>query len=203
MINVDWCHTFIKKSGNHFNTGLRGRAKSVEVLINHEVPKIITIDGPAGAGKSTMARELARRLDWVYLDTGALYRAIALTALKNGVDPADQKASENLARSIKISVQASPKGTSIMVDDLDVTEQLRSPEISMAASTISAWPGVREALLNIQKTEGWKGKIGAEGRDMGTVVFPEAGRKRYLYAAPEERGQRRYREPAAKGGHTK
>ena len=167
--------------------------------MNQELPKIITIDGPAGAGKSTMARELARRLDWVYLDTGALYRALALAALNRGIDPADQAASEALARSVKISVSATPKGTAIFVDGEDVSDELRRPEISMAASTISAWPGVREALLDIQKTAGWNGKVVAEGRDMGTVVFPEAGLKLFLHASPEERAQRRYKELAAKG----
>lgn len=167
--------------------------------MNQELQKIITIDGPAGAGKSTVARELARRLDWVYLDTGALYRALALTAVRRGVDPSDRAASEALARSLRMSVKPSPKGTAIVVEDEDVTELLRSPEISMAASTISAWPGVREALLDIQKQEGAKGKIVAEGRDMGTVVFPQAGLKIFLYASPEERAQRRYKELAAKG----
>lgn len=182
----------------NFNPKGLGPIKKITKM-NHDIQKIITIDGPAGAGKSTMARELARRLDWVYLDTGAIYRALAYTALRRGVDPTDQAASEELANSIKVTVTASPKGTAILVDDEDVTDHLRSPEISMAASSISAWPGVRAALLDIQKTEGEKGKIVAEGRDMGTVVFPNAGLKIFLYAAPEERAQRRYKELAAKG----
>jgi cytidylate kinase len=182
---------------NYQQAGL-GQIKKTTHM-NNEIKKIITIDGPAGAGKSTMARELARRLDWVYLDTGAIYRALAYTALQRGVDPNDQAASEELAHSVKVTVSANPMGTAILVDDQDVSEHLRSPEISMAASSISAWPGVRAALLDIQKTEGDKGKIVVEGRDMGTVVFPNAGLKIFLYASPEERAQRRYKELTAKG----
>lgn len=167
--------------------------------MNQNLPKIITIDGPAGAGKSTMAKELARRLNWIYLDTGALYRALALTALRRGVDPADQAASEKLAREISITAKPTPQGTAIMVDDEDITKDLRSPEISLAASTISAWPGVREALLDLQRALAANGQVVAEGRDMGTVVFPEAGLKLFLYAAPEARAERRYKELAAKG----
>lgn len=167
--------------------------------MEQKLPKIITIDGPAGAGKSTMARDLARRLNWAYLDTGALYRALALAALRRGIDPAEQAASEELAHSVKISICAKPNYTAIFIDGEEVGDELRQPEISMAASAISAWPGVREALLNIQKVEGCKGNVVAEGRDMGTVVFPEAGLKLYLHASTEERARRRHKELAAKG----
>ncbi|UQZ90294.1 (d)CMP kinase [Deltaproteobacteria bacterium Smac51] len=167
--------------------------------MNQNFRKIITIDGPAGAGKSTMARELARRLTWIYLDTGALYRAIALTALRRGVDPADQPAAEELARSLKITALPGPNGTSIIVDGEDVTEQLRKPEVSLGAATISAWPGVREVLLSIQRGLGDEGKVVVEGRDMGTVVFPDAGLKLFLYADPEARAKRRFTELTAKG----
>ncbi|MDL2226601.1 (d)CMP kinase [Deltaproteobacteria bacterium OttesenSCG-928-M10] len=167
--------------------------------MNKNLQKIITIDGPAGAGKTTMARELARRLTWIYLDTGALYRALALAAERRGVDCADQPAAEDLARSLEITAVPKPEGTAIYVDGEDVTPYLRRPDVSLRASTISAWPGVREALLSIQKTLGDKGEVVAEGRDMGTVVFPGAGLKLFLYASPEARANRRYKELIAKG----
>ena len=162
--------------------------------MNPKLQKIITIDGPAGAGKSTLARELARRLTWIYLDTGALYRAIALTAQRRGIDPHDQAAAEELAQGINLTARPEPCGTAIVVDDEDVTALLRSPEVSRDAAVISAWPGVREALLDIQRGLGAKGEVVAEGRDMGTVVFPEAGLKLFLYASPEARSRRRYQE---------
>jgi len=164
--------------------------------MNPDLKKIITIDGPAGAGKSTLARDLARCLTWMYLDTGALYRAVALVAARRGIDPHIQSAAEELARSINVTAMPGPEGTVIMVDDEDVTALLRSPDISRAASVISAWPGVRAALLDLQRSLGNKGKVVAEGRDMGTVVFPDAGLKFYLSAAPETRAQRRHRELA-------
>ncbi len=167
--------------------------------MNQNLPKIITIDGPAGAGKSTLARELARHLTWIYLDTGALYRALALAATRRGITPDNQPAAEELARSVNLTALPKPEGTAIMVDGEDVTAQLRSPEISRDASTISAWPGVRQALLGLQRALGAKGEVVAEGRDMGTVVFPEAGLKFYLYASPEARADRRFQELRAKG----
>jgi len=165
--------------------------------MNQNLKKIITIDGPAGAGKSTLARDLARCLTWVYLDTGALYRAMALTAARRGLDPRDQAAVEALAQSINLTAEPRPEGTAIMVDAEDVTSLLRSPEISRDASIISVWPGVRAALLGLQRTLGDRGKVVAEGRDMGTVVFPDAGLKFFLYAQPEARAQRRHRELTA------
>lgn len=161
--------------------------------------KIITIDGPAGSGKSTLARELAQRLKWTYLDTGALYRALAVQALRQGVDPNQQTQAEALAREIEIDLQPQPQGTVIIVNGKDLTASLRTPEISQQASIISAWPGVRVALLDLQKSWGVRGKVVAEGRDMGTVVFPEAGLKFFLVATPEIRAQRRHAELAGKG----
>jgi len=161
--------------------------------------RIITIDGPAGAGKSTLARALAHRLVWSYLDTGALYRALALACADQGLDPGDQAAAEDLALRLKLTVQPTPEGTVILVDSADVTDRLRSPEISRAASIISAWPGVREALLGLQRELGEQGRVVAEGRDMGTVVFPSAGLKFFLSASPETRARRRHLELLEKG----
>jgi len=162
-------------------------------------PPIITIDGPSGAGKSTLARALAARLVWSYLDTGALYRALALTALDQGLDPGDQAASEALAAGLRLTVRPTPEGTVTLVDGQDVTGRLRGPEVSKAASTISAWPGVRAALLGLQRDLGGQGRVVAEGRDMGTVVFPSAGLKFFLSASPEARAKRRHLELLAKG----
>jgi len=157
-------------------------------------PRIITIDGPAGAGKSTLARALARRLIWSYLDTGALYRALALTALDQGLNPGDQSAAEALAAELKLTVHPTPEGTVTLVDGQDVTDRLRGPEVSKAASAISAWPGVRAALLGLQRDLGRQGRVVVEGRDMGTVVFPSAGLKFFLSASPEARAKRRHLE---------
>ncbi|MFA7464211.1 MAG: (d)CMP kinase [Syntrophales bacterium] len=153
---------------------------------------IITIDGPAGAGKSTIAREVARRLSYRYLDTGALYRALAYKALRKGISGEEGLAS--LCRETRIEVRLDQDKTSVFVDGEDVTGRIRTPEIGMAASEISALPVVREALLSVQRDIAKEGGIVAEGRDMGTVVFPEADFKFFLDASPEERGRRRFLE---------
>ena len=163
------------------------------------IPRIITIDGPAGAGKSTMARILASRLVWSYLDTGALYRALAFICVEQGLDPGDQAAAEALAARLRLAVQPTPEGTVILADGLDITSRLREPEVSRNASTISAWPGVRAALLGLQRDLGTQGRVVAEGRDMGTVVFPSAGLKFFLSASPETRARRRHLELLEKG----
>ena len=163
------------------------------------IPQIITIDGPAGAGKSTLARALARRLVWSYLDTGALYRALALASVDQGLDPNNQAASEDLAVRLNLTVQPTSEGTVILVDGADVTNRLRDPEVSRNASIISAWPGVRASLLSLQRKLGARGQVVAEGRDMGTVVFPTAGLKFFLTASPETRARRRHLEFLEKG----
>jgi cytidylate kinase len=157
-------------------------------------PQIITIDGPAGAGESTLARSLGHSLVWSYLDTGALYRALALASSDQGLDPGDQAAAESLAAGLKLTVRPTPEGTVILVNGQDITNRLRNPEISKAASIIAAWPGVRAALLGLQRELGGQGRVVAEGRDMGTVVFPEAGLKFFLTAGPEARARRRHLE---------
>lgn len=158
---------------------------------------IITIDGPAGAGKSTMSRLLAERLHYTYIDSGALYRAVALKVKEEGVDPDDDASLARLCRRLDISLEQHGERLSVMADGKDVTDAIRAPEMSMLASRVSAKKVVRDALLDMQRKWGDDGGIVVEGRDMGTVVFPHAPVKFFLDASPEARGRRRgeqYRE---------
>ncbi|MGA2959890.1 MAG: (d)CMP kinase [Thermodesulfobacteriota bacterium] len=161
--------------------------------------QIITIDGPAGAGKSTVSKLLARRLNYFYLDTGAMYRAVALRAQREGVDPNDEGALEKLCQRLEISFQEDREGQRVICQGEDVTERIRDPEIGWLASTVSMKRPVREALVRMQRKIGSWGKIIAEGRDTGTVVFPRAKYKFFLSADPQERARRRCRELAARG----
>jgi len=161
--------------------------------------QIITIDGPAGAGKSTVSKLLARRLNYFYLDTGAMYRAVALRAQREGVDPNDEGALEKLCQRLEISFQEDREGQRVLCQGEDVTERIRDPEIGWLASTVSMKRPVREALVRMQRKIGSWGKIVAEGRDTGTVVFPRAKYKFFLSADPQERARRRCRELAARG----
>jgi cytidylate kinase len=148
---------------------------------------IIAIDGPAGSGKSTVSRALAHRLGIDRLDTGAMYRAVAWAALDRQIDPADQAAVAELARTIGISV-----GDQVEVDGTDVTEAIRGPEVSGAVSVVAANPAVRSVL--VQRQRRWVAQRGGgvvEGRDIGSVVFPEARVKIFLTASPDERARRR------------
>ena len=150
--------------------------------------KVIAIDGPAGSGKSTVARKLAERLGLEYLDTGAMYRAVTFAALRRGVDPDDTGRVENLARSVELEVTA----THVRVDDVDATIEIRGPEVSRAVSLVAANPGVRTEMVRRQRE--WATERGGgvlEGRDIGTVVFPDAALKVYLIARPEVRAERR------------
>lgn len=161
---------------------------------------IITIDGPAGAGKSTVSQMLARRLNYLYLDTGAMYRAVALQVLKERIDPGDEKALEGLCKGIAISFAEDSRGQRIICQGEDVTEKIREPEVSWMASTVSMKRAVREALVALQRKMGDRGGgLVAEGRDTGTVVFPRAEAKFFLVADPRERALRRFRELKAKG----
>ena len=160
---------------------------------------IITIDGPSGAGKSTVSRLLAKRLGYKYLDTGALYRAVAWKIKKENADIYDEKSLRNTLEKINITLN----GDGIMVDGTDVTSEIRSPEIGELSSKASAKPAVRERLFTIQREFGLKGKIVIEGRDIGTVIFPEAENKFYLDASPEERGMRRFKELKEKNSDIK
>jgi cytidylate kinase len=157
---------------------------------------IIAIDGPAGAGKSTLARRLASRLGFVYIDTGAMYRAVALWARRAGLNGADDAALERLARDADIVLTEDSR---VILNGEDVTREIRDPEISQSASKVSAVGGVRRALVEKQQRMGGRTSLVMEGRDIGTVVFPEAGVKIFLDASPEVRAERRLKELREKG----
>jgi cytidylate kinase len=167
-------------------------------------PPIVAIDGPAGAGKSTVARKLAETLGFVLVDTGALYRAVALAAKRAGVAWGDADPVGALARAIVerrgLSFTRDPqRGVRVVLDGEDVSDAIRAPDMGMGASTVSAHKGVRDALLDLQRQAGLAGGVVLEGRDIGTVVFPNADVKFFLTARPEVRARRRYDELAAKG----
>jgi cytidylate kinase len=148
---------------------------------------VIAIDGPAGAGKSTVARGVAGALDFTYLDSGAMYRSVALAALRAGADLDDPEAVEPIARELEIALDAG----AVLVDGEDVSLAIRTPEVSAAASRVSVHPGVREAMVARQRELIAGGRYVAEGRDIGTVVSPEAPLKVFLGATNEERARRR------------
>ncbi|MCG6534269.1 MAG: (d)CMP kinase [Syntrophales bacterium LBB04] len=160
---------------------------------------IITIDGPAGAGKSTVSKALAARLSYIYLDTGVFYRAFAFRAKQDGILPDEDAKLAKLGKDLKIQFKNDNGQSSVLIDGEEVREvNIRTEEISLLASSMSARPSVRQALLKIQREVGSEGGIVAEGRDMGTVVFPDADFKFYLDARPDERVIRRYREITSK-----
>jgi len=164
---------------------------------------IVTIDGPAGSGKSTVARKLASHLGYLYLDTGALYRAVAWKAKTAGVAPTNTAAVVALLPSIKISMEQTSNGMKVSVNNQDITDYIRTPEISFFAAHVSAIPDVRKWLLPQQRDVGAKGGIVAEGRDLGTVVFPQADVKFFLEADVNTRVKRRQHELAAAGQASK
>ena len=160
---------------------------------------VITIDGPAGSGKSTTARLVALRLGYTYLDTGAMYRAMTFKALEEGLDVSDPEALGRLARATDIRIATEPEGTRVILDGRDVTGLLRSPEVTRNASAVAAARGVRERMVELQRLVGGRGRIVAEGRDIGSVVFPGAEVKIYLDASLHCRAERRQRELARAG----
>src|SRR4030042_1812242 len=159
---------------------------------------VVTIDGPAGAGKSTISRLLAERLSFIYLETGALYRAVALRLRSQGWDGREDSLAA-LCRNIRVEMRKVGDRLRVFTEEDDVTEKIRSEEIGLQASRVSAVPAVREMLLSVQKEAAAGGGVVAEGRDMGSVVFPDAEVKFFLDASAEERAKRRYLELTAKG----
>ena len=170
-----------------------------EVKISNKRKLTIAIDGPSGAGKSTVGKSLAKRLGYIYIDTGAMYRAVALKAKEKSIAPEDEKALSRLASSLQITFVTKGEETHVLCDGEDVTEAIRSPEISRLASDISMRKVVREALVEKQREMGREGGVVLEGRDIGTVVFPDADIKFYLDAETKERGRRRFKELIEKG----
>lgn len=160
---------------------------------------VIAIDGPSGAGKSTIARLLARRMEYTYIDTGALYRAVGWKAKQENVDPADEAALAGLCGRVEVALRHDGGTQRVAVDGRDVTEHIRTPEMGMLASAVSKSPAVRARLLSLQRAMGARGGVVMDGRDIGTVVFPDADAKFFLDASAEERGRRRWRELKEKG----
>jgi cytidylate kinase len=160
---------------------------------------IIAIDGPAGAGKSTVARLLALRLGYLYLDTGALYRAVAWKVQESGVNPDDRAAVAAFLPETKLHMECGAEQAHVFVDGREVTGKLRTPAVTALASMVSAIPAVREWLLPVQREIGCGGSVVAEGRDIGTRVFPEADIKFFLEADADVRATRRHRELVAAG----
>jgi len=171
-------------------------------LKNHK-PRVIAIDGPAAAGKSTVGRAIARRLKYRYLDTGAMYRAVTWAALERGVPIDDEEAVTGLAESIDIDITPPTNDDgrqyTVFVDGRDVTWALRRPGVDGAVSRVSAYPGVRRALVVQQRRLAGRGRVVVVGRDIGTVVLPRADLKLYLDASVEERARRRHEERLARG----
>jgi len=152
---------------------------------------IIAIDGPSGSGKSTLGRLLARALELLYIDTGSMYRAVALAVIGARVDPNDTEAVTKLANEIEIDLEGDPDSLCVLLDGSDVTEQIRTDTVTEMSSIVSVIPGVRRAMVERQRAMGRRGAV-LNGRDIGTVVFPDADVKFFLTAAPEERAERRF-----------
>lgn len=161
--------------------------------------KIITIDGPAGSGKSTVSRLLAGRLKVQYLDTGAMYRAVAFQAKREGIDLKDREKISRLCRDLDLHFKTLDGTTRLFVGAEDISASIRSPEMDMLSSAISAIKEVREAMTLLQRKMAEPGGVVAEGRDMGTVVFPDADYKFFVNADPKVRAGRRYRERLERG----
>ncbi len=154
---------------------------------------IIAIDGPSGSGKSTLGRMLARALKLLYIDTGSMYRAVALATIEAGVDPNDKDAVTALAERIEIDLEGDPDSLSVWLNGRDVTDQIRTESVTEMSSIVSTIHGVRRAMVERQRAISKRGAV-LNGRDIGTVVFPDADVKFFLTAVPEERAERRYKE---------
>ena len=159
----------------------------------------IAVDGPSGAGKSSLARALAHEMGLIYVDTGALYRTIGLFMTENNIDTHDAVAVAARLGDIQLELAYQDGTQTVLLNGVDVGDKIRTPQISMAASAVSAIPAVREFLLGIQKDMAHKGGVVMDGRDIGTVIMPDADAKLFLVASPAARAKRRYLELCAKG----
>ncbi|MGD9211239.1 MAG: (d)CMP kinase [Desulfobacteraceae bacterium] len=155
---------------------------------------VITIDGPAGAGKTTVSKIIAERLHYRYIDTGALYRAVAYETCAAGIAPNDDAGLKTLCKGLVLDLKQSDKGGRLYSNGKDISEFIRTPKITMLASAVSARKPVREYLLEIQKNFGRNKRVVLEGRDMGTVIFPQADVKFFLMASVKARAQRRFKQ---------
>jgi cytidylate kinase len=172
--------------------------------MTHNPPSIIAIDGPAASGKSTLGLRLAQALHYLFFDTGVMYRAVTWLALDRGINVNDEVAVTALAQNVPIEVAPASAGDGracdVLVEGKDITWQTRTPEVEMNVSVVSAYRGVRAAMSEQQRRIGHRGKVVMVGRDIGTVVLPDADLKIYLDASAEERAKRRYEEIVARGG---
>jgi len=168
------------------------------------IPNIIAIDGPAASGKSTLGRRLAEKLDYLFFDTGVMYRAITWIVLQRGVEVKDEAGVTRLAETVQIDVLPPSKddgrACDVLADGVDITWETRSREVEANVSPVSAYRGVRQALASQQRRIGLRGRVVMVGRDIGTVVLPEAELKIYLDASAKERARRRYKEVLDRGG---
>jgi cytidylate kinase len=169
------------------------------ILRSPRANKVITIDGPAGSGKSTVSRMVAKRLRWLYLDTGAMYRAVALAAQRRGISPDDGARLGELCAGLDLRFRTEGEQSRLYLNGEDVSEAIRTPEMDLGSSRISAVREVRESMTGLQRRLAESVPLVAEGRDMGTVVFPDARHKFFLTASERVRAERRYRERIARG----
>lgn len=164
----------------------------------HKEP-IVAIDGPSGAGKSTLSKRLAKALGYINIDTGAMYRCVAVASERAGIDPGDSSALNNLCQSLNIRFERGNGFEKVFLNEEDVSDAIRTPTISLLTSRVAAVPDVRKAMVELQRRMGEQGGVVLEGRDIGSVVFPQAEVKFFLSATAHERGRRRYEELKAKG----
>lgn len=163
---------------------------------------VIAVDGPSGAGKSTISRALSKRLGYLEIDTGAMYRAMTWLAQESGLDCEDQQAVQKFSEGAVVELKLQNGSTRVLANGQDITDKIRTPEISMLTSKISALAPVRKAMMALQQRMGAQGGVVLDGRDIGTVVFPDAELKFFLSASAEERGRRRFLELQSKGIQT-